>query len=148
MACWPRPNQPPRQSSPPPAAALGPFPIPAAQFASAQQQAAHALLPPPFLPGSLTPWARESASSLPPFLLLPRRDSSREGSSPNRIRAAISLPFSRKPTPINPLGQPRGLLFAFRQPNRALDTLSRRVLDLTEPHTFPNAARAFFRLPA
>ena len=46
-------------------------------------------------------------------------------SSPSRTRFhaeldprkfAISLPFSRKLTPINPLGQPRGLLFAFGSP--------------------------------
>ena len=46
-------------------------------------------------------------------------------SSPSRTRFhaeldprkfAISLPFSRKLTPIYPLGQPRGLLFAFGSP--------------------------------
>ena len=79
--------------------------------------------------------------SLLSHFLLPRCDSSREGSSQYRIKAAISLSFSRKPTPINPLGQPRGLLFASRLPNRALAAAFLRFGSCRESHQAAAATR-------
>ena len=51
--------------------------------------------------------------------------------TPNGIPASSgSFPFDAVLSPTNPLGQPRGLPFALRLPNRALDTLICARLDL------------------